>query len=145
VTEINATTRQMTLKAPDGTINTFRADQNFQNFDSYRVGDELKVTVARGLTAFLDKNTPPPSPDVAAIAQSTPRAQPGVLTSDPKPLTATITAVNPEKQEVTLNVSDGRSGTIKVRKDIDLTQVKVGAKVIVRVSSALAVMPEKPQ
>jgi hypothetical protein len=81
---------------------------------------------------------------VAAIAQATPGAQPGALTSDPKQLAATITAVNPEKHEVTLDVSDGRSGTIKVRNDIDMTQLKVGSHVIVRISSALAVMAEKP-
>jgi hypothetical protein len=145
VTEINAATRQVTLMAPDGSTNTFRAGPKFQNFDRYRVGDQLKVFVARELTAYLDKSAPPPSPNVAAIAQTTPGAQPGALTSDPKQLTATITAVNPEKQEVTLDVSDGRSGTIKVRKDIDMTQMKAGDQVVIRISSALAVMATKQE
>jgi hypothetical protein len=145
VIDIVAATRQMTLMAPDGSTNTFRAGPKFRNFASYRVGDEVKVTVARELTAYLDKSNPPPSPDLGAIAQSTPGAQPGALRSDPKQLTATIAAVDAKKQEVTLNVSDGRSGTVQVRKDIDLTQVKVGDQVVIRIASALAVMAEKPE
>jgi hypothetical protein len=67
-----------------------------------------------------------------------------VLTAAPRQLTATVSAVDPEKHMATLQMADGTSGTFNVRPDVDLTQVKLGSEVVIRTSSAMAVMLEKP-
>ena len=59
-------------------------------------------------------------------------------------LTAAVEAVDLPKHEVTLHISDGRSGTFKVRPDVDLLQVKPGANVFIRITAAAAIMLEKP-
>jgi hypothetical protein len=43
-----------------------------------------------------------------------------------------------------LSVRGRASGTFKVRKDVDLAQVKPGVKVFIRIASAAAIMLEKP-
>ena len=58
-------------------------------------------------------------------------------------LTATVESIDLAKHEATLHVSDGRTGTFKVRKDVDLAQVKPGATVFIRIRTAAAIMVEK--
>jgi Cu/Ag efflux protein CusF len=143
VTAIDPATRQVTLAAPDGSRNTFTAGPKVV-LDQIKMGDEVKVTVARELVVYLNPNDVPVTASPAAMVRSTPGVRPGVLTADPVELTATVEAVDLSKHEATLQISDGRSGTFKVRPDVDLAQVKPGAKVFIRITSAAAIMLEKP-
>ncbi len=141
---INPAKREMSFQAPDGSTNTFTAGPKFQNFDSYRIGDQVNVKVARELTAWFAPETPPASANVGEIVRNQPGVKPGVLSAPPTEIMATVLAVNPDKQEATLQMSDGRTATFHVRKDIDLTKVKVGTTGVIRTSAAMALMMEKP-
>jgi carbon monoxide dehydrogenase subunit G len=143
VTAIDPATRQVTLVAPDGSQNTFKAGPKVV-LDQIKVGDEVKVTVARELVVYLNPNDVPARTSPAAMVRATPGVRPGVLMADTVELTATVEAVDLPKHEATLHISDGRSGTFKVRQDVDLTQVKPGAKVFIRTRAAAAIMLEKP-
>jgi carbon monoxide dehydrogenase subunit G len=143
VAAIDPATRQVTLVAPDGSQNTFKAGPKVV-LDQIKVGDEVKVTVARELVVYLNPNDVPARTSPAAMVRATPGVRPGVLMADTVELTATVEAVDLPKHEATLHISDGRSGTFKVRQDVDLTQVKPGAKVFIRTRAAAAIMLEKP-
>ena len=143
VTAVDPATRQVTFVAPDGTKNTFQAGPKVA-LSQIKAGDDLKVTVARELVVFLNRNDAPPATNAAAVVRAAPGAKPGVLTSDPVQLTATVAAVDLPKHEATLQISDGRTGTFKVRKDVDLTGMKPGTEVFIRTTSAVAIMLEKP-
>jgi Cu/Ag efflux protein CusF len=143
ITAINPVTRQVTLTGPDGSENTFMAGPKVA-LDQIKAGDEVKVTMARELSMYLNTNDVPATPGPAAMVRATPGVQPGVLTADPVELTATVEAVDLPKHEATLHISDGRTGTFKVRPDVDLAQVKPGAKVFIRITAAAAVLLEKP-
>jgi len=144
VVAINAVTREMTFTAPDRSTNTFRAGPRFASFGSYHVGDEVKVTVARELAMFPGGEIPPTTNSPAAIVRAAPGTQPGVLVADTQEITAKVLAVHPRRQSATLGLSDGRTVTFSVRKDIDLAQVKIGEAVAIRTSAAMAVLLEKP-
>lgn len=143
VTALDATTRQVTFVAPDGSSSTFTAGPKIV-LDQIKTGDTVKITVARELVVYMNTNEVPPAAQVADVVRAAPGVQPGVLTSTPVKLTATVAAVDLPKREVTLNISDGRSGTFKIRKDVDLTGVKLGAEVFIRTTSAAAILMEKP-
>lgn len=143
VTAIDPATRQVTLVAPDGSQNTFEAGPKVV-LDQIKTGDKVKVTVTRELVVYMNPNDLPATTSPAAMVRATPGVQPGVLTADTVELTATVESVDLAKHEATLHISDGRTGTFKVRKDVDLTQVKAGAKVFIRIASAVAFMLEKP-
>jgi carbon monoxide dehydrogenase subunit G len=143
VAAIDPATRQVTLVAPDGSQNTFKAGPKVV-LDQIKVGDEVKVTVARELVVYLNPNDVPARTSPAAMVRATPGVRPGVLMADTVELTATVEAVDLPKHEATLHISDGRSGTFKVRQDVDLTQVKPGAKVFIRTRAAAAILLEKP-
>jgi len=143
VTAIDPATRQVTLVAPDGNQNTFKAGPKVV-LDQIKVGDEVKVTVARELVVYLNPNDVPATTSPAAMVRATPGVRPGVLMADTVELTAKVESVDLPKHEAPLHISDGRSGTFKVRKDVDLTLVKPGAKVFIRTRAAAAIMLEKP-
>jgi hypothetical protein len=144
LTDINPATRQMSFKAPDGSTNSFRAGPKFQSFNSYQVGDTVNVTVARELVTWFAPEAPPAATDVAELVRNQPGVKPGVLTAPTIELAATLLASEPQKHEATLRLSDGRVVTFQVRKDIDLTTVKIGTTGIIRTSAAMAVMMDKP-
>jgi Cu/Ag efflux protein CusF len=143
ITALDPATRQVTLTAPDGSENTFKAGPKVV-LDQIKAGDEVKVTVARELAVYLNPNDLPAPTGPAAMVRATPGVRPGVLMADAVELTATVESVDLAKHEATLHISDGRTGTFKVRQDADLTQVKPGTKVFIRIGSAAAIMLEKP-
>ena len=141
---IDPASRQMTFKGADDSTNSFVAGPGFFQFDLYQVGDKVKVTVARELVTWFSPETPPATNDVRELVRNQPGVKPGVLTAPTIELTATLLSVAPQKHEATLQLSDGRVVTFKVRKDIDLAAAKIGATGVIRTSAAMAVMLENP-
>jgi hypothetical protein len=64
--------------------------------------------------------------------------------ADTVQVTATVTAIDLKAHKATLQFTDGTTRTIAVRKDVDLTQRKVGEQVVIRSTEALAISVEKP-
>ena len=147
VVAIDPATRQVTFVAPDGSRNTFTAGPKMM-LDQIKSGDTVKVTVARELVVFMNENDVPPAPPVAETVRSAPGVEPGVepgvLTSAPVKLTGIVTAVDLPKREVTLKISDGRTGTFKIRKDVELAPVTLDTEVFIRTTTAAAILLEKP-
>jgi Cu/Ag efflux protein CusF len=108
VKAIDPDSRQVTLVAPDGSQNTFKAGPKVV-LDQIKAGDEVKVTVARELAMYLNPNDVPATTSPAALVRATPGVQPGVLTADPVEYTATVEAVDLSKHEAILHISDGRT------------------------------------
>ena len=54
-------------------------------------------------------------------------------------LTAKVTALDAEQHRATLEFEDGSTRTVAVRKDVDLGTRKVGDKVVIRTTQALAI------
>jgi hypothetical protein len=60
-------------------------------------------------------------------------------------LTAKVTAMDAEKHKATLQFEDGSTETVPVRPDVDLSRRKVGDKVVIHSTEALAIRIVKPQ
>ena len=59
-------------------------------------------------------------------------------------VTATVAAIDPAKRMATLRFEDGHTETFSVRDDIDLSQHKVGGKVVFLVTEMIAISVENP-
>ena len=57
---------------------------------------------------------------------------------------ATVVAIDMHKHKATLEFPDGSRKTVAVRPDVDLTQRKVGEKVVIRKTEAMAISVDKP-
>jgi hypothetical protein len=146
VTGIDAAERKVTLVSPQGEKTTYEAGPEAINFDQIHIGDQLKVTAAEEIVIYLaDKDAPPGDDGAAALVALAPKgAKPGGLFVHTTQLTAKVTDINLEKHKATLQFQDGTSKTVAVRKDVDLTQRKVGEEVVIRITAALAIRVEKP-
>jgi hypothetical protein len=71
-------------------------------------------------------------------------AKPGGLVAQTTRITATVGAIDMKKRTATLRFEDGSTKTFSVRDDIDLSQRKVGEKVVFQVTEMLAIRVEKP-
>ena len=145
VTAIDTSNRKLTLLKPDGDKFTVKVGPEAVNFDQIRVGDLVNATVTEELVVYLDEEGAS-APDGAAglVALAPKGAQPGGLVAETVQVTATVTAIDRTNRNATLRFEDGSTKTFPVRDDIDLSQRKVGEKVVFQVTEMIAISVEKP-
>ena len=68
---------------------------------------------------------------------------PGAIVAETIRMTATVTAIDVEARTATLEFEDGRTKTVSVRPDIDLSLRKVGEKVAFEMTQMVALSVEK--
>ena len=144
VTAIDATTRKVTLATKDGKKTTFKAGPEVVNFPQIQVGDQVKATVTEELVVALAKpGTQPENGAAALVALAPVGAKPGGLMAETVQVTAKVTALDLKAHKATLQFPDGTSKTFSVRKDVDLTQQKLGEEVVIRCTEAVAITVAK--
>jgi hypothetical protein len=147
VESIDAKTRDVVLRREDNSLMTYHCGPEVRNFDQLKVGDKVTATVAQELALALVKGgeVPPAAGTASVIVRAPKGAKPGVKMTDTVGFTAKVMKVNAELREVTLEMVDGASKTVKVGPDINLDNVKVGDDVGVRVTRAFAISVEAPK
>ncbi len=145
VTAVDTANRKLTLLLPDGEKTTVKLGPEAVNFDQIQTGDLVKATLTEALVVYLDEEGATAPDGAAAMVALAPKgAQPGGLVAEAVQVTATVTAIDPAKRTATLRFEDGRTKTFPVRDDIDLSQRKVGEKVVFLVTEMIALSVEKP-
>jgi len=146
VQSVNPTDRSVVLQRPDGTTTTYECGPDVRNFDQIKVGDQVTVTAAEELALALVKGgVPPVAGTASAIVRSPLGAKPGGKIVDTVAFTAKILNVNAASRQVTLQMPDGQSKTVKVGPDINLANVNPGDDVGVRLTRALAISVTEPK
>jgi hypothetical protein len=145
VTAIDAANRKVTLVTRDGRMDTFKAGPEVVNFDQIRVGDQVKATVTEQLAVYMAKDNPLAGDGEAALVALAPKgAKPGAMMANTVQVIVKVTAIDLKHHKATLRFPDGTTKTVAVRKDVDLTQRKVGDEVVIRCTEAMAISVEKP-
>ena len=145
VTAIDTSNRKLTLLGPDGDKSTVKVGPEAVNFDQIRVGDLVNATVTEELVVYLDEEGASAPDGAAGVVALAPKgAQPGGLVAETVQVTATVTAIDQTNRTATLQFEDGSSKSFPVRDDIDLSQRKVGEKVVFQVTEMIAISVEKP-
>jgi hypothetical protein len=144
VTAIDKVERKVTLLKQDGEKSTVKVGPEAVNFDQIEVGDLVKATVTEELVIFLEDESAPAKEGAAGMVALAPKgARPGGLVAQVKQVTATVTVIDQTNRTATLRFEDGTSETFSVRDDIDLSQRKVGDRVVFRVTEMIAISLEK--
>ena len=145
VAAVDTANRKLTLLLPDGEKTTVKVGPEAVNFDQIQTGDLVKATLTEELVVYLDEEGAATPDGAAAMVALAPKgAQPGGLVAEAVQVTATVTAIDPAKRTATLRFEDGRAKTFPVRDDIDLSQRKIGEKVVFLVTEMIAISVEKP-
>ena len=142
VEAVEAASRTITLKKPDGTFVTVVAGPDVKRFAEIKVGDKVNARYYENVVVRLKQ---PGDPDVASAAKATtPSAQysPGGTRAKEVTITATITAIDMNTPSITFTGPYGWKYTSKVQDTEALAKVKVGDKVDITWTEALLVSVE---
>lgn len=142
---LDPATRKITLVSANGIKKTVKAGPEVINFDQIRVGDQLKVEATQELVVHMAK--PGEAADdggVAVVALAPKGAKPGGVAAETAQVTATIIDISLSPRAATLRFDDGSIQTFPVRSDVDLSQRRVGEKVVFRVTETVAIVVRKP-
>jgi Cu/Ag efflux protein CusF len=145
VTAIDKAARKVTLMDATGIKTTVKVGPEAINFDQIRVGDQLELTAAQELVVSVTGEGETPSDGGAQVVALAPQgAKPGAILAETTQVTAKVTAIHAEQHTATLQFEDGSTRTVAVRPDVDLSKRKVGDKVVIRITEALAIRVVKP-
>jgi len=145
VTDINHVKREMSIETPEGYKSTVVAGPEVVNFEQIHVGDQIKATVTEELVVHLRKpGTPRTGGEAAVIALAPEGGKPGMVTAHTMEVTARVKAIDLKNHKATLEFPGGRTHTVAVRPDVDLTRAKIGQEVVVQTTETVALEVEKP-
>jgi len=143
---IDAATRKVTLKYPDGKMQTITCGPEVRNFDQMKVGDLVKTTYAQSVAIWVRKaNEKPAAAEVQTVKVAPKGDMPHATLTKTTEITATVEGIDYKKRTVTLKGPEGKVDTYPVDKRVKrLKEVKVGDEVVLRVTEAFAVKVERP-
>jgi hypothetical protein len=140
---IEASTRTVTLKKPDGTYVTTVAGPEVKRFPELKIGDKVNARYYENVVMRLKQ---PGEPDVdkggKTVTTPSDMAMPGGTKAKQRTITATITAIDMDKPEVSFSGPNGWKYTSMARDKDALAKVKVGDKVDVVFTEAMLVSVE---
>ena len=143
VEKIDAASRAVTLKGPEGKVVTVTAGPEVKNFDQIKVGDFVVVRYIEALTLELKKggtalrSKTERETGVAAKPGERPAGAVGKQTT----VIADVIATDPKKQVVTLRGPE-RTVDLKLRDPAQFKLVKVGDQVEATFTEAAAISVE---
>jgi acyl transferase domain-containing protein len=145
VQAIDQSTRMVTLKGSKGDELTFKAGEEVRNLAQVHVGDEVKFAYYESLAVRVLKEGEafPPSGESAAMTRAKPGEKPAGVIGTETTVNATITAIDKKAKTATLKGENGKSVTVTPRVPENLEKVKVGDRLVITYTEAVAVKVEK--
>ena len=145
VEAIEAATRKVTLKEPDGTYTVVTAPPEMKRFSELKVGDKI---TARYYETVVVRLKEPGEKDIDSSTDAGTRgtgARPGVTVAEQRAITATITQLDPKVPSITFTGPNGWSYSSRIEDKKVLPKIKVGDKVdITWTMAALVSVDETP-
>ena len=145
ITAIDHGSRIVTLKDKDGASQDIYCGPNVQRFDALKVGDNVTFRYTESLVSAISApGTAAKAPASAGVTR-TPGAKPGGTLAQQMTATVTITAIDPKIPSVSVKTADGNTLSFKVEDPKNLQGYKVGDKVDITYTQALAISVDAPK
>lgn len=141
IVSIDASTKMMKLKMPDGALRTYGVDVDVVRRGKAKAGDAVKVVTAEEHTLFVGADSPAeddgPVPNSIHMPAG---SSPLVRSTATKTYAAKVTAIDAWNDSVTLRLSDGRTKTTQLTPNFNLADVRVGDEISIRISEATLIL-----
>lgn len=140
---IEASSRTLTLKKPDGTFVTTVAGPDIKRFAELKLGDTVNVRYYENVVVRVKR---PGESDVMSGAKGTTGSEqvlPGGTRAKQVTVTATVTAIDPTTPSITFTGPHGWTYSSKVQDTEALAKVKVGDTVDIVWTEAMLVSVER--
>jgi Cu/Ag efflux protein CusF len=136
---IDQSRRIVTLKDKDGLYHDVLCGPEVQRFDALKVGDKVTFSYHESIVTAVRKPGTASKPEQASAVTRTPGTAPGGTVSQEQTVTVTIEAIDPKVPSVGIKADNGHRMSFKVQNAKNLEGYKVGDKVEVTYTQALAV------
>lgn len=145
IVAIDSTNRLITLKDKDGMTDTIVAGPEVKRFNELKVGDVVTFRYYESVVYAIQKpGDKAPAPAAAGLVRST-GPKPGGTLSEQMIAVVSIQAIDAKIPSVTIKTEDGSVMSFKVEDPKNLNDVKVGDKVQITYTRALAISVEAPK
>jgi Cu/Ag efflux protein CusF len=145
IVAIDSTNRLITLKDKDGITDTIVAGPDVKRFSELKVGDVVTFRYYESVVYAIQKpGEKAPAPVAGGIVRGT-GPKPGGTLSEQLTAVVTVQEIDAKIPSVTIKTEDGNIMSFKVEDPKNLTGVKVGDKVQITYTRALAISVEAPK
>jgi len=141
VEAIEQSSREVTVRKPDGTDVTFYVPTSMKRFDQLKVGDKITGKYYDNVVIQL-KEAGTPDVNTASGKLVPVEGAPAGTMSYQRVITATITAIDPKTPSITFTGPNGWKYSSRVEDKAALAKVKVGDKVNITWTLALLMSVE---
>lgn len=139
--------REVTLKGPLGNTATFTVDQRVKRLNEVKVGDLVQADYFLSFAAELRSPTPEEEKTPFVLLDAAAKAPPGTAPAAGGlrrfKVVATIEGLDRPTQTITVKGPQGNLLTARVADAANLTKMRIGEKIVVTLTEALAVSLEK--
>ncbi|HKT81319.1 MAG TPA: hypothetical protein VJP86_13930 [Vicinamibacterales bacterium] len=138
ITAIDKTNRIVTLKDSKGLSEDMYCGPEVQRFNELKVGDRVTFRYYESVVSAISRPGAAPKPEVAGgMTRNT--GAPGATISKQQVATVTLEAIDTKAPSVTVKTSDGRTIAFQIEDPKALAGYKVGDKVDITYTQALAI------
>ena len=144
VVSVDQANRRVTLKGPEGNVETVHVGDEVRNLPQVRKGDQVVVKYYESLALQLNKKGVAKRGAEAAVGveRAPLGAKPAGAVGDAVTITALVTNVDRSKNTVSLKGPRGRTAVVHVKEPRYLENVKKGDTIEVTYTEALAIAVE---
>lgn len=142
---IDSTNRLIALKDDKGVTETIVAGPEVKRFDDLKVGDKVTFRYYESVVyAIQPPGAKPPAPATSGMVRNV-GPRPGGTMSEQLTAVVTILAIDLKIPSVTIKTADGSTMSFKIEDKKNMEGVKVGDKVQITYTRALAISVETPK
>jgi hypothetical protein len=149
VEAIDQATREVTLKGPLGNTVTFIVDPRVERLKEVKVGDFVRADYYISIAAELRAPTPEEEKDPIVVLEAGGKSPAGTTPAAGGlrrfKVVTTVEGVDLSTETITIKGPRGKFATIHVPQSPNLSKVKLGEKIIVTYTEALAISLEKTE
>lgn len=139
--------REVTLKGPLGNMATFTVDQRVQRFSEVKVGDLVRAEYYLSVAAELRTPTPEEEKTPIKVLDAAGKAPPGTAPAAGGlrrlKVVTTVEGLDRPTETITVKGPLGNLFTARVADPANLTKLKIGDKIVLTLTEALAISLEK--
>jgi len=136
---IDKTSRVVTLQGEQGLTLDVVCGLEVERFDALKVGDKVTFRYHESMVSAISRPGEKPKEPISGSVARTPGAKPGGTVAQQMTASVTIEEIDAKIPSVSVKTEDGRRMSLKVEDKKNLEGYKVGDKVNITYTQALAV------
>lgn len=147
VQAINESEREIVLANDQGDVQVVDVGPEVKNFDQIEIGDKLVIEFYESIALHLGSPEDKPEEGEAQVMMTAEKGEkPALVAVDVFEAIAEVVSIDKENRKVELKGPEGNVATVKVEPEIgDLTKIKVGDKIRVQYTEAMAISIQSPK